>query len=464
MSASLGQYLPELAAIDPIVQDNLLVTKFEHALFPELIYRNDARRSQWRANKGDDQIFTRESNLEPIEDPLKSGDEPGTQEVKYEQWSVKADQYADSVEVDMAVSRTAIQSTFVSKMENLGKQAGQSLNRKVRSKIFCAYTGGDTVAKTPGAATVSLHVESINGFEMVRHPQTGKLVNASPAFPKAINIGGFGPAEVISAVPDFPSIPLGPGVLTLAAPANWAADAKITADDRPPIIRAGLGLTGTVDNLTTTSGLSLAEIRTATALLRRNSVPRHSDGYYHVHCDPMAVSQIYADNEWQRLNEATPENAKYKEFIVGTLLKCRFFDNNESPNVHNTAAFATGRGAATTSVRMGMPMRNKAGVSIIRTLVTGANSIFEEWINEAEYGSEAGYTGKVGKFDVTRNGIVVNTVGVRMVIRAPLDKLQQKVAISWSFSGDWGMPTDFGGGQTQAGFKRCMVIESGHTD
>ena len=111
-----------------------------------------------------------------------------------------------------------------------------------------------------------------------------------------------------------------------------------------------------------------------------------------------------------------------------------------------------------------MPMRNKLGVSIIRTLVTGANSIFEEWIDESGFASEAGYTGKVGKFNVTRNGIVINTMGVRMVIRAPLDKLQQKVAISWSFSGDWGMPTDYGGGMTAAGFKRCFVIESGHTD
>lgn len=463
MSVSLGQYLPELAAIDPIVQDNLLVTEFEGALFPELIYREDAKRIQWKANKGDESTRTRESNLEPIEEPLKAGDEPGTQETRYEQWSVKADQYADSVEVDMAVSRTAIASTFINKMENLGKQAGQSLNRKVRSKIFCAYTGGDTVARAAGAATVTLTVESINGFTHVQD-SAGKLQPVSPAYPKPIFIAGFGAAEVIAAVPDFSALPLGQGVLTLGSAATWAADAKITADDRPTIIRAGLGTAGTVDNLTTASGISLAEIRLAVATLRRNSVPRHADGYFHVHCDPMAVSQLYADNEWQRLNQSTPDNAKYKEFIVGQLLKCRFLDNNESPNVHNTNAVATGRGAATTAINIGMPMRNKNGVAIIRTLVTGANSIYEQWIDESEYASEAGYVGKVGKFNVTRNGIMVNTAGIRMVIRAPLDKLQQKVSIAWSFSGDWGMPTDFGGGMTASGFKRCIVIESGHTD
>src|SRR5690606_4798018 len=115
-------------------------------------------------------------------------------------WSVKADQYADSVEVDMAVSRTAIASTFLNKMEALGKQAGQSLNRKVRSKIFCAYTGGDTVARAAGAATVTLTVESINGFTHVQD-SAGKLQPVSPAYPKPIFIGGFGAAEVIAAVP-----------------------------------------------------------------------------------------------------------------------------------------------------------------------------------------------------------------------------------------------------------------------
>jgi hypothetical protein len=47
-----------------------------------------------------------------------------------------------------------------------------------------------------------------------------------------------------------------------------------------------------------------------------------------------------------------------------------------------------------------------------------------------------------------------------MIMRAPLDRLQQMTATSWSWSGDWTVPTDAGASTSPADFKRCAVIQS----
>ncbi len=78
--------------------------------------------------------------------------------------------------------------------------------------------------------------------------------------------------------------------------------------------------------------------------------------------------------------------------------------------------------------------------------------------------TEAGYVGKVGEFSIVNNGIQINTERIRYIIRAPQDRLQQQVSQSWSWSGDWGIPTDLLGGQTDSRFKRAIVIESGSED
>ena len=89
----------------------------------------------------------------------------------------------------------------------------------------------------------------------------------------------------------------------------------------------------------------------------------------------------------------------------------------------------------------------------------------EKWIDEnSAYSSSAGYTGQVGRFNVVNGGVQVNTERTRYILRAPVDKLQQTVSGTWSFSGDWGVPTDLLGGMTGSKFKRACVIESGSAD
>lgn len=469
MAHTLGSYLPPLAFLDPIVQDNTLAREFMDALFPQLLFRLDATPEKWEINVGDTQVFTRSSLLAPVTRPLDPGTDPVPEIPAFEQWKVIARQYGSSIDTHMPSSRTALASIFLRNAKTLGLQAGQTLNRLARNKLFAAYTGGDTIADNAGAASTTLRVAALNGFTTVL--VNGQEVPISATTPKTITISPNVTAQAIAFTPDSVANPTGPGTLTLAAPATWAAGARVRADDAPSILRVG-GV-ATVDGLTPTSALTLAEIRKAVAILERNRVPKHPDGYYHVHLDPTAQAQIFADNEFQRVNQGVPDNLRYREFVIGEFFGALFIKNNEAPNVLNSdtpgnplvQSRPNGAPQALASPEYHAEVRNASGVAIARTIITGGGSMMEMWIDEVnEYMTEAGVVGKVGQFDITNNGLQIMTDRIRYIIRAPQDRLQQQVSQSWSFSGDWGIPTDFLGGQDRARYKRAIVIESGSED
>lgn len=469
MAQSLGTILPALGFLDAIVQDNTLVREFRDALYPQLLFREEAMPERWEVNVGDVQVYTRASLLAPNVSPLVAGQDPSPKAPAFEQWRVVAAQYGDAIDTHMPSSRTALAPIFARNAKTLGLQAGQSLNRLCRNKLFCRYVGGDTLTNNAGAPSATLEVAQLNGFTTVII--NGEETPVSGANPKQVRISGVaGLQNVIAATPADANNPFGPGTLTLAAAVTFAAGARVLAADAPRIIRVG-GVPS-VDGLTPTSSLSLKEIRQAIATLRRNRVPTHPDGYYHVHLDPIAESQIYNDNEFQRLNQGVPDGLRYAEFAVGRLLGAIFFSNNESPNVFNSAeegeaGLISSRAAtsALASPEYYGEVRNASGTGIVRTIITGGGAIMEKYIDEnTDYLTEAGYTGKVGMFNVVNNGIQINVDRIRYIIRSPQDRLQQQVSQAWSWSGDWGVPTDLLGGQTGGRFKRAIVIESGAED
>jgi len=72
--------------------------------------------------------------------------------------------------------------------------------------------------------------------------------------------------------------------------------------------------------------------------------------------------------------------------------------------------------------------------------------------------TEAGITGKVGEFQVVNAGVEVETKGIRLILRAPLNRLQDQVAATWSISTSFPVPSDVTSGGPQR-FKRAVVIE-----
>lgn len=459
--------IPGLAGIAPIIQDQTLQRRFHDAVFPELLFRREASRELWEANQGDRLVKTRGSLLEPTLAPTPAGEDPKPVAEAFEQWSILARQYDKTIDTQMPTSRAALASKFARDAHTLGLDAGRSLNRLVRNKLYTAYVGGCTHADNAGPGT-SLQVGQINGFQTVLDSE-GQEQNVSPTYPLTIDIGGTA-AVVVGATATDSNFPGGQGVLTLQASVAWSAGDVVKAANAPQQVFAG-GSALSTDGLLATNTLDLQAIREAVAILQANNVPPHDDGFYHVHVDPFAVSQVYSDAEYQRVNEGRFDADPYARFQVGQLLSTLFYRNSVSPGIENATGISnalaqnsrpTDAATAVHAGEIGADVRNKTGVKILRTIVTGGGAIYEWYIPEADYLTEAGVTGKSGGFQqVSTNGMSVDVDGIRYTLRAPQDRKQQIVAQTWSWSGDWGIPSDQLGGRTSARFKRAVVINSG---
>lgn len=464
----IGTIIPEFGFLQAILQDNTLMRMFHDALFPKLLYRMEAHAEKWDAGLGESKTFTRSSLLSATPEVITPNTDPTPVNEDFEQWKVVCAQLTKSTDVNMAVSRKTLDSLFLRKAKTLGLNAGETVNRHARNKLFCAYTGGHTIANNAGAPGATVEVASINGF--TETIVDGQLVGISAANPLAVRIGGTA-ALVTAATPTDSALPLGPGTLTLAASITFSIGDTVVADNAAKVIRSGGG--DNVDAISGTDILQLADVRRAVAHLRANSVPPHADGLYHVHLDPIAEDQLFSDNEVQRLNESRFDGVMYQEAAVGKLIRSLFYGNEVSPSAiegtqssSNVGQLIESRSAAT-NARLGKEIWaeviNATNVPIIRTIVTGGGALYENYVDESEYMSEAGATGKIGEFNVTNQGISVKTERIRYIIRAPLDRLQQQVSQSWSWSGDFGVPSDLLGGRTGGRFKRAVVIESGLT-
>jgi hypothetical protein len=455
---------PQLANI---LQENTLERAYRDALFPRLMYRGDAMPSRWQANIGEELLFTRAGLLPVVTDPSVPGQDPTPQNVQFEQWRAIANQYDGTVDTNMVDSRTALAPKVIRDAQQLGMQGGQSLNRLARNAYFRAYLSGNTVtAAAASSGATSIQVASVSGFLERLNPVRPTSVSAANPLPVSF-AGTADPVNVIGAIPDNAAQPFGRGTLLLDAglSANLPIRNAVLADNRAVISRVGGA--ATVDALTTSSTLTMQEIIDSALELEANLVPKHVDGRYHCHLDPRSLAQLFRDNQWQRQFQSLPDSDPYKNLAIGEYMGCLFFKNTESPSPRNTSTGnnpLVGSGNdAQVSNEIGGEVRNASGVAIGRVLITGGDSLVEKYIDESEYISEAGVTGKIGNFSITNNGIMVMTQRIRYTMRAPLDRKQQKIAQTWSWSGDFVVPSDQLSETSPARYKRSIVIEHGAT-
>lgn len=460
MTVSLAGFSPEIQAI---IQDNTLRREFMDALFPTLLYRDDAMPEVWQAAIGDEQIFTRTGLMTVNTDPTPPGHDPDPKSYGVEQWRAVAQQLTNSLDTNLPTNYAAIASTLLRDTKTIGLNAGQTINQKARNSLFRPYVGGNTtmmIAATSGDFQIT--VSSINGF--TERMVNGRLSPVGAAAPIAITFSASAAANtVVGAVPLNANNPYGPGVLTLGAAlsANVARRVGVYSEFRPTLIRAGGGVT--VDGITGSSRIALQDIINAVSRLRRDNVPTHADGMYHVHIDPLVEAQLFADDAFENLNTSLVDGMRYRELVIGDLVGARFYRNTESPGRSNVGALVAsggGIGSAVCAPKIGAEVVTDAGVEVNRTIVTGGGALRELFIPEGSaYVSDAGVTGVVGGFQVTTGGVIVNTERIRYILRAPLDRLQQVVSQSWSWSGDFTTPSD-SLTDGPATWKRACVIES----
>lgn len=458
--------MPDFSTIlqDPtiraLVQENILERAFHDALFPRLLFRGEAMPQIWPANVGDSMVFTGAGLMAKKQRPLAPGSDPTPSTYQSEQWSAQLQQYADTIDTHMPTSITAIANLFLRNAQQLGLAAGQTLNGIVRNRMYNAGLSGWTVADGTQAGGTTLRVLRLNGFTRARRPDlaAGSPVRYDPVSatnPLAIDVGGV-THQVTAATPDTAGDEIGPGVLTVSVAHAGVTDRDpVFALDATDLLRVGGG--NSIDAIGASDNLDLASIRTAVARFWQSNVPEQPDGRFHCHLDPTSQAQVFADGEFQRLLTSLPDYYMYKQFALGELLGTVFFRNSECP-----LAETIDGGGATFNLDddFAGEVTNATGIVIHRPLFVAQGLIYEYYQDLSQLITEAGVTGRVGEPRITNNGIEVMTERIQLIIRAPLNRLQDLVSTSYKFIGDWPVRTDVTTGDA-ARYKRVYVIEHG---
>lgn len=448
-------FAPDVAAA---IQDRTLQRVFRDSLFPRLLFRMESIPELWPTNLGTNQTFTRTGTIKPRTRPISQQVELTPKTYQIEQWEATAQQWADTIDTHMPTNYVTLASQYLRNMHQLGLHSGQSLNRVVRDKMYNAYVAGNTVLTVAGAAIDTvITVANCNGFAKKLKDGRPAAVSASNPLPITIDPSGTNLSRnVIGVTPDDPANEAGPGTLTLSVALGVivANRASVLAVNRSELVYSGGG--DSVDAITAADQFALSDVRSMVSKLRFNNVPTHEDGYYHLHLDPISVNQIFGDNEFQRLNQSLPDGVHYRKFAIGgPFLNTVFYSNTECP-FENTVDLDP-----VTGNTHGFELVNAAGIKLHRPIVSGLGTVEEKYLDESQYISDAGTQGRIGEFAVTNNGVQVMTERIRLILRAPQDRLQQNTATSWSFSGDWPIPSDETGAGSKATFKRAVVSVHG---
>lgn len=454
---------PEIRAL---VQDNLLERAFHDALYPRLLFRSEAAPQLWPMNVGDTMVFTGTGLIAPKGRPLAPGSDPPPSTYQAEQWEATLQQYADSIDTHMPTSITAIANLFLRNAQQLGLSAGMTLNRTVRNRLFNAAGSGWTVADGTQASSTTIRVKRLNGFTRARNPSlaAGSPVRFSPVSsnnPLAVSITAIGTTRnVVGYTPDNPGDELGPGTITLDVAIAVTDRDLVVSADRTSMVFVGGGTR--TDDIGSTDVLTLAALRTAVARFWQQNVPEMPDGRFHAHMNPTSQTQIFADTEFQRLLTSLPDYYMYKQFSVGEILNTVVFRNSENPVPETVTGGTTATFSLDDAFAPELYSNGSAstGVRLDRVLLTGQNSIFEYYQDLSGLITEAGVVGKVGQPTINNNGIEVMTDRIQLIIRAPLNRLQDLVSTSWKFIGDWPIRTDATVGDA-ARYKRVQVILHG---
>ena len=460
---------PEIRAL---VQENVIERAFHDALFPRTLFRGEATAVPWPAGVGDTQIFSA-PGLIPIDArPLSPGQDPDPVTYPVEQWMSSILQYSSTIDTHMPTSINAIANLFLRNTQQLGLQAGQTLNRTVRNRTYGAALSGNTVADGALSASTTLRVKHLNGFTRARNPTLSgtnavrfEAVSATnPLTIHVLDTSGT-PADatrsVVGFTPDTAGDEVGPGTLTLSAALTTTDRAYVLAADKTTIQRVGGG--STIDSLTASTDIpTLANIRAVVASMWQDNVPEHPDGRFHCHADPVSQSLVFKDTEFQRLLTALPDYYMYRQFALGELLGTVVYRNSECP-IPETV---TGGSTAAYDARDPFPGElwttgATTGARVHRMLFSGQGGVLEYYQDLSALITEAGVTGLVADPRIVNNGIEVYTDRIQFIIRAPLNRLQDNVATSWKFIGDWPCRTDAATGSA-ARYKRFQVIE--HTE
>lgn len=407
------------AAIRAVMQNGILDRTFRDALLPEFLYPGIADSEPWSGGLGDTKTFTRKGLLTPTTTAITGSDISGASTYTIEQWSVTMDQYGLSVDTNLLQSSMTLASKYLADVQTLGISAGQSLNRIARDKLYAAYAGGRTWCTTTATSDTSIIVGSVNGFTTV-------LVNGVPTAVSAsnpLNITINGVANTVTGVN------VGTSTLTLGTARADTAGDYLVASNAPTSVRTASR--NTAYDITTADVATFAMFRSAVVRLRKMNVPT-VDGYYTAHIPPDTEGELFADSDFKQALQGRVDSPVWRDLSIGRFAGIDWVRNNEAPTV-----------------------TSNSGATVYRPLVLGAGAIIAAPFSEM--GTLLSETG-VGDVPSIRMVPAAPGTDVALIVRPPSDRLQQVVSTSWSWVGDFGIPSDSQSGDA-ALYKRAVMIE-----
>lgn len=462
-----------------VVQEGLLERNIRDSLLSTFQYRKMVEPMLVQGRDGTDGIRTAAGLLTPNMAPIRPGTEPQVYSYEFEQWKYKLNTYGIQTYTDKPSSNMAISSLFDRDLKNIALNAGQSLNRLARDRMFNVAMSGWTVADAAGGGTQALsgtsgtiRVLRLNGFTQARAAGSVLLSPVSATNTLGITIersGGTLDAEVTGYTPDNAGDEYGPGTLSITyANGSYTVAARgyVYADDRSSMVRVGGG--NDVGDIGASDVLTLASIRSAIERLRTMNVPVAALGDYIMDVDPTGQTELFSDTEFQNLMRGTgltdEEKGQdpYGDFMIGRVLNTRIYTNNESP------APSTVTGGLTASYDTRDPFGGElystgatSGQQIHRALIVGGGAMEEVYIDLRDVITTGGApTSRVinGNVTVNNDGLSVVADRVQIVISEKDTAYRDQLRVAWRATLDYPARTDYLSGDA-ARYKRMVCIE-----
>lgn len=423
------------AALQPIIQQGFLEQTFQQFLQSALGYRQAAKRENFKTNIGETLTKTRPGLKAPTITPLASsgntnfdnGLSPTTFSI--EQFKLTLNQYGDTIDLNTVTNRVGIVEQFLHNSKVNAIQAGQSLDRLARNRLFAGYLSGNTrVRVTLGAPAATISVDDITGFENAL-TANGTPQPVSASNPLSVTVGS-NVYTLVSTAPDATNVstvatPFGiasgvqpvsgmapgrSGTLTFSSNvsvADGTALNAVTMANGATVLRPNARTT--TANVVAGDLFNMSIVLDAVAYLRRNAVPA-INGYYNCHLDPVSSRQLFADPDFKQLFQGQSAAAEFRMGRVIELLDVRFIPTTEAPvQVHPT----------------------NAALNVRRPIVVGEGALIE-----------GDFEGMAAQDSPQADSIIDLVDGIVQVTREPLDRLQQIIAQSWYWIGDFVAPTD----------------------
>lgn len=444
-------------ALQPTLQQGFLEREFEEGLDSVLAYRRAALEETVPARLGETLTRTRKGRKAPVTTPmdpttntgLDNGLTPSSFTV--EQYSFFMQEYADTVDTNMMQELAGIANQMFANSRNSGVQAAQSLERIARVKLFSAYLGGNSRVRTDlgAGSTTTAHVDDIRGFTTVLvNGVVTPVTSPNPLTVAEVAIAAGGVTQTLSvtaAVADGTNHSSAPGgisgVITFTAATTPVNGDALLALNSPKILRPFSKQT--TAQLTGSDVFTMSLVEDGVAYLRDNGVPPMSDGTYHCILDNTSMRQLWADQDFKVLFAGRSDSREYRDGDVIRLLGVTYIPTTEAYVQAANATGATGTSAV--------------GVRVRRPIILGSECLIQ--------GNFEGIDSWLAREGMSPINDVFLVNNVAQIIRPPLDRLGQVASQSWTWIGDFAVPTDLTATTSiiptasNALYKRALVIE-----